>query len=233
MVLCVLIWFLSWILLWVCPPAAPALNLDCSIDALFLVEGSTTLTLEGFLSFKAFLKRFFQATMASDSPTKVGLAQYGDTVRMEARVGQHRSLAGLLSAVEAMNPVGGQALTGAALKHVTMHGFQSTPVFADVYDDLPRVVVLLSATPSADAVVEPAKYARDREVFLVGVGPEELKAQMNNITANPQRTLTYPTADKLAGKIPELQAKICSVDSQGEEKRFISPGEKMNQSSER
>ncbi|KAL2078028.1 hypothetical protein ACEWY4_025713 [Coilia grayii] len=194
---------------------SPALNLDCSVDALFLVEGSTALTLEGFLRFKAFLKRFFQATMASSSPTKVGLAQFGDTVQMEARVGQHRDLAGLLAAVEAMKPVGGRALTGSALKHITMHGFQSTPVFADVYDDLPRVVVVLSATASHDAVVEPAKYARDREVFLVAVGPEALKVQMNNITANPQRTLTYQTPDKLPGKIPELRTKICSVDNQG------------------
>ncbi|XP_041939553.1 von Willebrand factor A domain-containing protein 2 [Alosa sapidissima] len=206
----------------VCPPGygsdphcAPVLNLDCSVDVLFLVEGSTELTLEGFLRFKAFLKRFFQTTMASGSPTKVGLAQYGDTVRMEARVGKHRDLAGLLTVVEAMKPVGGRPLTGAALQHVTMHGFQSKPVFADVYDDLPRVVVLLSATASADAVVEPAKYARDREVFLIAVGPDTLKAQMNNITANPQRTITYPTADKLPGKIPELRTKICSVDNQG------------------
>ncbi|XP_063077522.1 von Willebrand factor A domain-containing protein 2 [Engraulis encrasicolus] len=206
----------------VCPPGygsdphcAPALNLDCSVDALFLVEGSSALTLEGFLRFKAFLKRFFQATMASSTPTKVGLAQYGDSVQMEARVGQHRNLAGLLAAVEAMKPVGGKVLTGQALKEITMNGFQSTPVFADVYDDLPRVVVVLSATPSDDQVVEPAKYARDREVFLIAVGPEALKVQMNNITANPQRTLTYPSADKLPGKIPELRTKICAVDNQG------------------
>lgn len=200
------------------------------MDVLFLVEGSAALTLEGFLRFKAFLKRFLQATMASSSPTKVGLAQFGDSVKMEARVGKHRDLPGLLAAVEAMKPVGGPALTGKALTHVTTHGFQSTTVFADVFDDLPRVVVLLSATASGDLVVEPAKYARDREVFLIAVGPEALKVQMNNITANPQRTITYQTPDKLPGKIPELRTKICSVDNQGEAR----DGDLLaNQSSER
>jgi len=41
------------------------------VDLLFLVEGSDTLGLEGFLRLKAFLKRFLQTVIASDTPTKV------------------------------------------------------------------------------------------------------------------------------------------------------------------
>lgn len=86
---------------------------------------------------------------------------------------------------------------------------------ASVQDDLPRVVVLITGTPSADPVVEAAKYARDREIFIIGVGPEGMRKEVNNITGNPQRTITYSNPDRLSAKIPELRAKICSVDSQG------------------
>ncbi|XP_055085760.1 von Willebrand factor A domain-containing protein 2 [Periophthalmus magnuspinnatus] len=207
----------------VCPPGygghphcAPAISLDCSVDLLFLLEGSSTLRLEGFHRLKSFLKRFLQTVMANDTPSKIGLAVYGGETKVEAQVGVFKGdVKGLLRAVDALQPVGGDAMTGKALRYVTRNGFLSPQVFADVSDDLPRVVVLITATPSADEVVEPSKYARDREIFLVGVGPESLKGQLNNITGNPQRTLTYSTPDWFSAKIPELKAKICSVDTQG------------------
>ncbi|KAG8008701.1 Tudor domain-containing protein 1 [Nibea albiflora] len=197
------------------PSPAPALSLDCSVDLLFLVEGSATLTLEGFLRLKSFLKRFLQNVIGSDSPSKVGLAVFGGEARVEAQIGKFKGdLKGLLKAVQALQPIGGETKTGQALRYVTRHGFVSAPVFVDVTDDLPRVVVLITATPSADEVVEPSKYARDREIFLIGVGPDSLKGQLNNITGNPQRTITY-SSPEFSGKIPELKAKICSVDTQG------------------
>lgn len=198
------------------PSSAPALSLDCSIELLFLLEGSAKLTLEGFLRLKSFLKRFLQTVIGSGSPTKVGLAVFGGDTRVEAQIGKFRgNLRALLKAVDALQPVGGQTLTGQAIRYVTRHGFVTEPAFADVSDDLPRVVVLLTDTPADDEVVEASKYAHDREIFLIGVGPDVLKGQLNNITGNPQRTLTYTSPDRLAGKIPELKAKICSVDTQG------------------
>ncbi|XP_061564976.1 von Willebrand factor A domain-containing protein 2 [Cololabis saira] len=201
----------------VCPPGyggdphcAPALSLDCSVDLLFLLEGSATLPLESFLRLKSFLRRSLQTVIGSNSPTKVGLAVFGGETRVQAQIGKFRGdLKGLLKAVDALQPLGGQTLTGQALRYVTHQGF------ADVTDDLPRVVVLLADSPAADEVVEASKYARDREIFLIGVGPDVLKGQLNNITGNPQRTVTYTSPDRLSEKIPELKAKICSVDIQG------------------
>ncbi|XP_068610817.1 von Willebrand factor A domain-containing protein 2 [Brachionichthys hirsutus] len=197
------------------PHCAPALSLDCSVDLLFLVEGSSTLTLEGFLRLKSFLKRFLQAVIGSDSPAKVGLAVFGGQTNIEVQVGTFQGdTRGLLKAVEELQLIGGETRTGQALRHVTRHGFVSAPVFADIADDLPRVVALITATSAVDDVLEASKYARDREIFLIGVGPEYLKGQLNNITGNPQRTMTF-TSPEFSAKIPELKAKICSVDTQG------------------
>ncbi|XP_029106075.1 von Willebrand factor A domain-containing protein 2 isoform X1 [Scleropages formosus] len=200
------------------PTCDPQLTLECTVDLLFLVDGSSSLGLEGFLHFKSFLKRFLQVALGGDTPVNVGVAQYSSQVTMEAKVGEYRSVDELLRAVEATaygRGGGGDPHTGAALQYVTRHGFTSRPVFADVQDDLPRVVVLLSGSPSADPVDEPARYARDREIFLVAVGPEALKAQLSNITGNLHRTVTYSAPGGLEAKIPELRTKICSVDNQG------------------
>lgn len=185
------------------------------MDVLFLIESSTSLTHEAFLRFKSFLKRFVQTVLSSDTPVKIGLAQYSSDVKVEAKIGQHRDPVKLLQAVESLQYQKGEAKTGHALRYITQQGFQSAPVYADVRDDLPRVVVLITGTPSADAVVESAKYARDREIFIIGLGPDRMKAEINNITGNPQRTITYSLPDRLNSKIPDLRAKICSVDSQG------------------
>lgn len=186
------------------------------MDLLFLLEGSSTLTLEGFLRLKSFLKRFLQTVTGNNTPSRIGLAVFGGETKVEAQVGMFKGdLKRLLGAVDALQPLGGDTKTGQALLYVTRHAFVSAPVYADVSDDLPHVVVLLTATPSVDDVVEPSKYARDREIFLVGVGPDSLKGQLNNITGNPQRTLTYSSPDWFSSKIPELKAKICSVDTQG------------------
>ncbi|XP_066549887.1 von Willebrand factor A domain-containing protein 2 [Amia ocellicauda] len=194
---------------------APKLTLDCSVDLLFVVEGSSSVRLEGFLRYKSFLKRFILAVMAADTPVNVGLAQYSSDVKMEMEVGKYGDIAQLLRAIEDMTYRGGETRTGQALRFIMQYGFKSKPVFADIQDDLPRVVVLLTDSPSVDPVNEPARIARDRDLFLLAVGVDSLKAELNDITGNPQRTITYSSPQNLFNQIPELRSKICSVDNQG------------------
>ncbi|XP_069467971.1 von Willebrand factor A domain-containing protein 2 isoform X2 [Ambystoma mexicanum] len=194
---------------------APKLSLECSVDLLFLVDSSAITTLEGFLRHKSFLKRFIQAVMTSDSPVNVGVAQYSSEVRMVVRIGEYRDVSELLKYIDAMRFMGGSLFTGKALRQVTQHGFKSTPVFADVRDDLPRVVVLLAGSKSQDSVTDPAKYGRDREVFFIGVGSDTLKTELDDITGNMLQTITYSRVEGLHNKIHELHKKICTVDNLG------------------
>ncbi|NXL87246.1 VWA2 protein, partial [Alectura lathami] len=192
---------------------APKLSLECGVDLLFLVDSSAGVTLEGFLRYKAFLKRFLQAVMGQDSPTKVGVAQYDTNIRIPIAVGQHKDVFGLVKSIDALNFSGGGTLTGRALWYVAQHGFGSTPVFADVQDDLPRVVVLLTDSKSQDPVAEAAQYARDRNLFLIGVGSSFVRAELAEVTGNPKQTVVYSDPQDLFNRIPELQRRICSVDN--------------------
>ncbi|XP_009870933.1 PREDICTED: von Willebrand factor A domain-containing protein 2, partial [Apaloderma vittatum] len=192
---------------------APKLSLECSVDLLFLMDSSAGVTLEGFLRYKAFLKRFLQAVMSQDSPMNVGVAQYDNDVRIPIEVGQHKNAFNLMKSIDALNFSGGKTLTGKALQYVAHHGFRSTPVFADVQDDLPRVVVLLTDSKSQDPVAEGAKYARDRDLFLIGVGSSFVRAELTKVTGNPMQTIVYSDPQDLFNRIPELQRRICSVDN--------------------
>ncbi|OXB62009.1 hypothetical protein ASZ78_006716, partial [Callipepla squamata] len=211
---------------------APKLSLECGVDLLFLMDSSAGVTLEGFLRYKAFLKRFLHAVMSWDSPTNVGVAQYDTNVRIPIEVGQHKDAFGLMKSIDALSFSGGGTLTGRALRYVAQHGFRSTPVFADVLDDLPRVVVLLTDSKSQDPVAEAAKYARDRDLFLIGVGSSFVRAELAEVTGNPKQTIVYSDPQDLFNKIPELQRRICSVNRPEEAKSPVNlckPNPCMNQ----
>ncbi|XP_061491907.1 von Willebrand factor A domain-containing protein 2 isoform X2 [Rhineura floridana] len=194
---------------------APKLSLECSVDLLFLVDSSSRITLEGFLRYKAFLKRFLQAVWSRDSPGSVGVAQYSSNVKMAVRVGDHQDVLSLVKAIDSMQFSGGSTLTGKALQYIAQHGFKSAPVFADVPDELPHVVVLLTDSNAQDSVAEAVKYSRGQNVFLIGIGSEYLRAELDKITGNPKWTLIYSSPQDLFNKITDLQRKICSIDSQG------------------
>ncbi|XP_053307201.1 von Willebrand factor A domain-containing protein 2 [Spea bombifrons] len=194
---------------------APKLSLECNIDLLFLVDSSDTSSLEGFMRHKSFLKRFVQAALSDDSPVNVGIAQYSNEVRSVVKVGEYQNVSELLKLVDEMRFMGGDLFTGRALRYVTRHGFKSTPAYADIRDDLPRVVVLLTGSTSRDSVTEAAEYARDHELFLIGVATDSSKEETSEIVGNPQQVLTYSNPQQLFNQLPLLQKKICSVDVQG------------------
>ncbi|NXI56680.1 VWA2 protein, partial [Chloroceryle aenea] len=192
---------------------ATKLNLECSVDLLFLIDSSAGVTLEGFLRYKAFLKRFLQAVMGQDSLMNVGVAQYNNNVKIPIEVGQHKDAFSLLKSIDALNFSGGGTLTGRALQYIAHHGFRSTSVFADVQDNLPRVVVLLTDSKSQDPVAEAAKYARDQDLFLIGVGSSFVRTELTKVTGSPKQAIVYSDPQDLFNKIPELQRRICSVDN--------------------
>ncbi|KAM3666573.1 LOW QUALITY PROTEIN: von Willebrand factor A domain-containing protein 2 [Ammospiza maritima maritima] len=190
---------------------AAKLSLECGVDLLFLMDSSAGVTLEGFLRFKAFLKRFLQAVVGQDSPVSMGVAQYDDDIKVPIELGQHKDTLSLMKRIDALNFSGGRTLTGRALQYVAQHGFRSSPVFADVQDDLPRVVVLLTDSKSQDSVAEAAKYVKDQNIFLIGLGSSFMRAELTTVTGNPQQTIVYSDPQDLFNRMPELQRKICSV----------------------
>lgn len=197
------------------PFSAPKVSLECNVDLLFLVDSSSAVTLEGFLRYKAFLKRFLQGVMGQDSPMNVGVAQYDNNVRIPIEVGQHKDAVSLMKRIDALNYNGGGTLTGRALQYIAQHGFRSTPAFADMQDDIPRVVVLLTDSKSQDPVAEAAKYVRDQDLYLIAVGSSFMKAELTEVTGNPKQTIVYSDPQDLFNRIPELQRRICSVDNPG------------------
>ncbi|XP_072479342.1 von Willebrand factor A domain-containing protein 2 isoform X2 [Notamacropus eugenii] len=195
---------------------APKLSLECSVNLLFLLDSSSGTTLEGFLQAKAFLKRFVQAVVNMDSPVNVAVAQYSQEVEIPIQMGKYQDVLSLMKSLDRMRFIGGATLTGRALEYVAEHGFRDTFPSGETSDPQPhRVVVLLTNSRSQDPVAGPVRYARDRKLFLIGVGSEFLRAELEEITGNPKQVIIYSNPQDLFNKIPELQKKICSLQRPG------------------
>lgn len=184
---------------------APKLSLECRVDVLFLLAGATH---EGFQRAKTFVKRFAQATLSEDAPARAGVAWYNSELVVAVPVGEYRDVADLVGILDGLPFPGGAPLTGRALRQAAERGFGSA---SRAGQDRPRrVVVLLTETRSQDNVAGPARDARARELLLLGVGSEAVRAELEEITGSPKHVLAYTGFQDLLSKIPELQAKLCS-----------------------
>ncbi|XP_058400045.1 von Willebrand factor A domain-containing protein 2 isoform X3 [Diceros bicornis minor] len=193
--------------------AAPKLSLECRIDVLFLLASSAGTTLEGFLRAKAFVKRFVQASLSEDSRARVGVAWYSRELVVAVPVGEYQDMPDLVRSLDGIPFSGGATLTGSALRQAAERGFGST---TRTGQDRPRrVVVLLTESRSQDKVAGPARHARARELLLLGVGSEAMRAELEEITGSPKHVMVYTDPQDLFNQIPELQGKLCSRPQPG------------------
>ncbi|XP_054975132.1 von Willebrand factor A domain-containing protein 2 [Sorex araneus] len=198
-----------------CPPpfdgaatCAPTLSLDCRTDVLFLLASSAGTTLDGFLRAKAFVKRFVQAALSDEAQARVGVAQYSGELALAVPVGEYRDVADLLGSLDALPFRGGATLTGRALREAAERGFGSAG--AAGRDRPRRALVLLTEARSQDEVAGAARHARARELLLLALGSEALRAELEEITGSPKQVMVYAGPQDLFHKIPELQTKLCS-----------------------
>ncbi|XP_038171717.1 von Willebrand factor A domain-containing protein 2 [Arvicola amphibius] len=192
---------------------APKLSLECRIDILFLLDSSAGTTLEGFLRAKAFVKRFTQAVLSEDSRARVGVASYSKDLIVAVPVGEYQDLPDLVRSLDSIPFRGGPTLTGSALLQVSEHGFGSA---SRTGQDRPRrVVVLLTESHSQDEVAGPADHARARELLLLGVGSEKVRAELEEITGSSKNVMVYTDPQDLLSQIPELQRRLCSQPRPG------------------
>lgn len=188
--------------------AAPTLSLECRIDVLFLLASSAGTTLEGFLRAKAFVKRFVQASLSEDSWALVGVAWYSRDLVLAVPVGEYQDVPDLVRSLDAIPFSGGATMTGSALRQAAERGFGTA---SRTGQDRPRrVVVLLTESRSQDEVAGPAHDARTRDLLLLGVGTEAVRAELEEITGSPEHVMVYADPQDLFNQIPELQGKLCS-----------------------
>ena len=180
------------------------------MDVLFLLASSADATLEGFQRAKAFVKRFVRAALTRDSQARVGVALYGAKLTVAVPVGEYQDVPDLIWSLDGLPFDGGATLTG---------GFGSAPRTG--LDQPRRAVVLMTEARSQDEVAGPAGFVRARQLLLLGVGSEDVRAELEMITGGPEHVLTYTSPQDRFNQIPKLQGKLCSQPRPGRDHPHI------------
>ncbi|XP_042201325.1 von Willebrand factor A domain-containing protein 2-like [Callorhinchus milii] len=190
----------------------PAAITDCTVDLLFLVDGSWNMGLEGFHQAKGFVKLLLQSIMASSAMVSVGFAQYSDSVRMEIGMGQYSTFSDLLKAIDWIRFKGGNTFTGRALQYVAEYGFKTSDGFRN---SIPHVLMVLSNSKSRDSLIFPAQYAKEREILILSVGISSMINELIQIAGDTRMAFTFNGAQELHNKVLELRNKICGLNTPG------------------
>ncbi|XP_038648007.1 von Willebrand factor A domain-containing protein 2-like isoform X2 [Scyliorhinus canicula] len=183
---------------------------DCSVNLMFLVDGSWNMGLDGFLQAKAFAKRLLRSIMTLSTKLLVGFAQYSDNVNVEFGMGQYSDLNDLLKAIDGIPFNGGNTFTGKALRYVAENGFSEGSRM-----DVPEVLVVFANSKSHDVVILPEQHMKEKELFILSVGKKRIINQLNHIAGDIQLAFAYNDAQELYSKVSELRSKICGINAPG------------------
>ncbi|XP_006880224.1 PREDICTED: von Willebrand factor A domain-containing protein 2 [Elephantulus edwardii] len=189
---------------------APKLSLECRLDILFLLDSSAGTGREAFLRARAFVRRFVQTVLDEDSWARVGVAHYSRELVVAVPVGEYEDVAGLVASLDSIPFSGGATLTGSALRQAAERGFGGAARTGQ--DRALRVVVLLTSAHAQDQV---ASLAQARELQVLAVGPEAVRAELEEITGGPEHVMVYTDPQGLFHQIPELRRKLCSQQRPG------------------
>jgi len=114
---------------------------DCPLDIVFVLDESGSITTSNFGLMKSFLSRLVGRLDIDSGNTRVGIVAYSSRVNARIYLNAHSSVAGLQSAIAALNQTGGSTNTARALADV-----RTTMLTAAAGDrsNVPNVVVVLT-----------------------------------------------------------------------------------------
>ncbi|KPP80013.1 hypothetical protein Z043_100360, partial [Scleropages formosus] len=163
-------------------------------DLVCIIDGSWSVGISDFDTAKHWLVNITSGFDIGSQYTQVAVVQYSDTPRLEISLGQHRSSAELIQAIQAISYLGGNTQTGRAIKFATDHVFPSS---ARSHAAKNRIAVVVTDGKSQDDVVDASMEARAQNIilFAVGVGREIESSELVSIANKPSSTYVLYAED--------------------------------------
>jgi len=181
-------------------------------DIVFLVDGSSSITTEGFQEVRTFLRSLVKKLDVGSGKVRVGLAQYSDEPHQEFLLNEHMDKKSLLDAVERIPYRMGGTHTGKAMDFIRDHYF-TKEAGSRASERVPQVAVVLTDGESFDEVEGPARRLRQHGAVVFGIGVGEYNQQQLKDIANhpPERFLnTIGSFQTLQSLTDSLLKTVCT-----------------------
>ncbi|NXK57692.1 MATN2 protein, partial [Sylvietta virens] len=182
------------------------------LDLVFIIDSSRSVRHYDFEKVKEFILTILQFLDISPDATRVGLIQYGSTVKQEFSLKTFRRKQDIERAVKRMMHLATGTMTGLALQYAVNIAFSETEGARPLRQNVPRIIMIVTDGRPQDPVAEIAAKARNSGIliFAIGVGRVDMNT-LKSIGSEPHEEHVFLVANfsQIETLTSAFQTKLC------------------------
>ncbi|XP_043395243.1 matrilin-2 isoform X1 [Chelonia mydas] len=182
------------------------------LDLVFIIDSSRSVRPYDFEKVKEFILTILQFLDISPDVTRVGLLQYGSTVKHEFSLKTFRRKHDVERAVKRMMHLATGTMTGLAIQYALNIAFSESEGARPLSQNVPRIIMIVTDGRPQDPVAEVAAKARNSGIliFAIGVGRVDMNT-LKSIGSEPHEEHVFLVADfsQIETLTSAFQTKLC------------------------
>ncbi|NXQ36279.1 MATN2 protein, partial [Alaudala cheleensis] len=182
------------------------------LDLVFIIDSSRSVRHYDFEKVKEFILTILQFLDISPDATRVGLIQYGSTVKQEFSLKTFGRKPDMERAVRRMMHLSSGTMTGLALQYAVNIAFSETEGARPLRQNVPRIIMIVTDGRPQDPVAEIAAKARNSGIliFAIGVGRVDMNT-LKSIGSEPHEEHVFLVANfsQIETLTSAFQTKLC------------------------
>ncbi|NXA83191.1 MATN2 protein, partial [Thryothorus ludovicianus] len=182
------------------------------LDLVFIIDSSRSVRHYDFEKVKEFILTILRFLDVSPDATRVGLIQYGSTVKQEFSLDTFRRKQDMERAVRRMMHLASGTMTGLALQYAVNIAFSETEGARPLRQNVPRIIMIVTDGRPQDPVAEIAAKARNSGIliFAIGVGRVDMNT-LKSIGSEPHEEHVFLVANfsQIETLTSTFQTKLC------------------------
>ncbi|XP_005072712.1 matrilin-2 isoform X1 [Mesocricetus auratus] len=183
-------------------------------DMVFIIDSSRSVNTHDYAKVKEFILDILQFLDIGPDVTRVGLLQYGSTVKNEFSLKTFKRKSEVERAVKRMRHLSTGTMTGLAIQYAFNIAFSEGEGARPLQENVPRVIMIVTDGRPQDSVAEVAAKARDTGIliFAIGVGQVDLNT-LKAIGSEPHKDHVFLVANfsQIESLTSVFQNKLCTV----------------------
>ncbi|NXE21475.1 MATN2 protein, partial [Ardeotis kori] len=182
------------------------------LDLVFIIDSSRSVRPYDFEKVKEFILTILQFLDISPDATRVGLIQYGSTVKHEFSLKTFRRKQDIERAVKRMMHLATGTMTGLAIQYAVNIAFSESEGARPLKQNVPRIIMIVTDGRPQDPVAEIAAKARNSGIliFAIGVGRVDMNT-LKSIGSEPHDEHVFLVANfsQIETLTSAFQTKLC------------------------
>uniref|UniRef100_A0A673V993 Matrilin-2 n=1 Tax=Suricata suricatta TaxID=37032 RepID=A0A673V993_SURSU len=183
-------------------------------DLVFIIDSSRSVNTHDYAKVKEFILDILQFLDIGPDVTRVGLLQYGSTVKNEFSLKTFKRKSEVERAVKRMRHLSTGTMTGLAIQYALNIAFSEAEGARPLRENVLRVIMIVTDGRPQDSVAEVAAKARDTGIliFAIGVGQVDLNT-LKAIGSEPHEDHVFLVANfsQMESLTSVFQSKLCMV----------------------